>query len=217
MKRQLISLAKSLVLSGALLLPLSSGLAAAVVVYENTTTPSPLGQYYGTNAEFGDQITLDPGTNRTLTDFAFEAYTPDPSTYTLRFYLNNGPLVSGSPSPGTLLTDFTPQTMVVGYQSYAVLTFSLPLPAGTDSLTWTVQFSSPNAGLLLYDPPTIGSSLNDFWQNSGGAWSLAQINNGLTVANFGARLVAVPEPGTIALGALGLLVAAGCRFRRRRQ
>ena len=65
---------------------------------------------------------------------------------------------------------------------------------------------------MLYGPPTTGSSLNDFWQrDAGGAWSLRQINNGSTLADFAARVSAVPEPGVLALGGLGVLLLAALR------
>ena len=186
------------------------GTATAAIVYDNLA-PTP-GAYYATNAEFGDQITLG-GTDRVLTDFLFEAYSPEASTYVLRLYLNDGPLVNGSPSPGTLLTDFTSQQISIGYGSYGVTGISLPITG--DTLTWTVEFGSQNAGLLLSDNHTIGSSLDNFWQNNG-AWSLLQLDGG-AVASFSARVTAVPEPGTLALAALGVLATVGCKLRRRGQ
>jgi hypothetical protein len=72
------------------------------------------------------------------------------------------------------------------------------------------------AGLLLFNPPTVGSSLPDFWRkNADNSWSTFTIDAGATPANFNARVTAVPEPGTYALGLLGLMsVAAFRRFRR---
>src|SRR6266508_1554895 len=207
MKKQLLGLAKSLVLSSVLLLPFSR--ASAAIVYDNTTTD--LTQFYATNAEFGDPINLG-GTDRLLTDFEFYGYTPVAAaglTYVLRFYAN-----VGTNPPTTAFFTGDPTPVVTGSQHYTVSGLSLAVP---DSFTWTVQFSGPgakNTGLLLYNPPTVGTSLNDFWQNNGGAWSLAQINGGATFANFAARVTAVPEPGTIAVGAVGLLLL-GYRLRRR--
>jgi hypothetical protein len=44
----------------------------------------------------------------------------------------------------------------------------------------------------------------DFWLKANTIWSLAQTPAGFPPANFGARLIAIPEPATGAL----LLVAA---------
>jgi hypothetical protein len=91
-----------------------------------------------------------------------------------------------------------------------------------DTITWTVLFSgialNPDAnagGLVLFDPPTIGSSDPSFF------W--AKLDTGFTKIsttipppdivpnNFYAQLTAnpVPEPATMLLVGSGLLVLAG--------
>src|SRR5262245_44029043 len=193
MKKQL-GLAKFLAIS-AILLPCLSGTAA--IVYDNTA--GDLGRFYATNAEFGDQITLG-GTERQVTDFSFYAFVQTAGiTYTLRFYNNDGTSPAGSPGTSPLFQSDPQPITQTGNQTFTVSGLSVAVP---DTLTWTVQFSGSGseAGLLLYNPPSPGSSLNDFWQNNGGAWSLAQIDGGAVVANFAARMTAVPEPGSIALG-----------------
>jgi hypothetical protein len=71
-------------------------------------------------------------------------------------------------------------------------------------------------GLDIYGPPTVGSSLNDYWQFSGGTWNL--MTNTLPM-NFAAlfQAGAVPEPSTVLLGIVGglsLLVVVGRRFAK---
>jgi hypothetical protein len=186
------------------------------VVYDNTS--SPTGEYYSpTNAslvtQFGDQVTL-AGTERTITDFSFEMYLNAPSVgsqaVTVRFYEGS----AGSNPPGSLLYTSDPLPLTTGFQTYAINGLSVALP--TSSLVWAVQFTGlgagDDAGLLVYNPPAIGSSLNDFWeQASSGAWSLLQLTGGTTPANFAARIAAVPEPASLALGGLGVLALVGMR------
>jgi len=185
------------------------------VVYDNTASGTN-NAYYSSTFEFGDQIDL-AGTERTVTDFSFyarlNASVLGSQSVVFRFYDNTG---TGG-SPGALLFQSTPQAMALGSQTFSVSGLAVTVP---NSFTWTVTFSSlgvgDDAGLLIYNPPTIGSSLNDFWQSdSGGAWSLMQVNGGLTPANFAARVTAVPEPGALALGVLGVII--GAVFKRNRR
>lgn len=187
----------------------------AAVVYDNTTTD--LNQYYGSTFEFGDQVNL-AGTDRTVTDFSFyarlNASTLGSQSLVFRFYDNTG---GTNGAPGTLLFQSDPQAMALGSQTFTVSGLSVTVP---NSFTWTVTFSNlgagDDAGLLIYNPPTIGTSLNDFWQkDGGGAWSLMQVNGGLTPANFAARVTAVPEPGVFALGVLGAIIFRALKRSRR--
>jgi hypothetical protein len=205
------------VLSAAMALGTSIGMAQTpTIVYDNSTTD--LNQVYGVNGtEFGDEITL-AGTARTVTDFKFEYFLAQSAassgaTVQVNFYNMTGPTVSrtasdGStvqvPSPGSTPIYSSPVlTLGTGYQTAEISGISVPV--GND-FTWTVTFNGVPAntsfGLRLFDPPTIGSSFADFWQNSGGTWNTYLFNNGATPANFAARVTAVPEPTTFALALL---------------
>ena len=186
------------------------------VVYDNTAPGNDLNQYYGSTFEFGDQVNL-AGSERTVTDFSFYARLNASSlgsqSLVFRFYANDG--TAGA--PGSLLFTSDPQTMALGSQTFTVSGLSITVP---NSFTWSVTFSNlgagDDAGLLLYNPPITGSSLNDFWQkDAGGAWALMQVNGGATPANFGARITAVPEPGVFALCALGAVIYGAFRRNRR--
>jgi hypothetical protein len=65
-------------------------------------------------------------------------------------------------------------------------------------------------GLKLYDPPIVGKSFDDLWQVVGGEWQLKQVDG--QIANFGAQLIAVPEPSVVTLLGLG---GAALLLRRR--
>ena len=211
MKRDLL---KTILLVGVLftMAPVSFG----AVVYDNTTPGGTNNAYYGSTFEFGDQVNL-AGTDRTVTDFSFysqlNAAVLGSQSVVFRFYANDG--TAGA--PGSLLFTSDPQAMALGSQTFTVSGLAVTVP---NSFTWTVTFSNlaggDDAGLLIYNPPSTGSSLNDFWQkDGGGAWSLMQVNGGLTPANFAARVTAVPEPGVFALGVLGALVC--CFLKRNRR
>jgi hypothetical protein len=86
-----------------------------------------------------------------------------------------------------------------------------------------------NVGQLLFDPPTVGSSQDLFFQSNLAGPPADNPAGGLfffggpplnPVANFGwefGTTQAVPEPSTLALSAVGGLVLIGARLRRRRR
>jgi hypothetical protein len=193
--------------------------ALADIVYDNTITAN--GNQHVTSAGwFGDEINLGPGP-RKVTQFEFEYFGLAAGTFQVRFYANDGAdvthVVDGKTitgkAPGTLLWDGPSDTILSGFHSVKIDGFSVDVP---DTFTWAVNFGGENAGLLLYDPPLPGSSFDDFWQNLGGGWTVNTINNGAVVANFAARVTAVPEPGTV-LTLLGGLALVGVVVYRRRQ
>lgn len=186
---------------------LASSAFAQTVVYKNTETP--LDAYFASQTEFGDQITISGGGYR-ATAFTFEYFASGvdaSSSAVLRFYRNDGvPLDSTSvQAPGSLFYQSVDIPLYNGNFPQQVI----DLPEGMDLLpstfTWTITPKNlPGGavfGLKLYDPPTVGSSFDDIWQFTPTGWSLIQVP-GYT-ANFGAELIAVPEPGVVSLLAVG--------------
>lgn len=184
------------------------------IVYDNST--NYLGSYFGSTNEFGDQIKLMDGIERLVTQFKFEYYGRHDfdgnQTAQLRLYDNTGI----GDSPNNVLYDSGPLTIKSGINHIVV-----DWPEGLfvpDTFTWTVEFGGLQeplqAGLLLFDPPTVGSSYNDFWEKVNGTWGSATIPG--TVANFAAQVTAiVPEPTIIQYGLLGGLVWLAGLARRR--
>lgn len=207
------------VIAGVGMLANSASAAGPVpsVIYDNTVTP--LNSYFASQTEFGDQITT-PGGGWVADTFTFEYFASGlggGETAKIRFYSNDGTLANAAPGsarPGTLLYESTTFPLINGNVPLTVtdlVGLGVNLPS---SFTWTVTptgvAGAETFGLKLYDPPIVGQSLNDFWQFAGGEWVLQQIPG--TVANFGAQLIAVPEPGTMTLLALG----GAALFLRRR-
>jgi hypothetical protein len=98
--------------------------------------------------------------------------------------------------------------------------------SGSYNLTLAIQFSGidpgEDAGVSLYDWPSLGSGYNSFWTFNGSSWSLVSDNGaptppggeaGVGYVDFGMRIDVVPEPSTFALVLLGGLALFG--FRRR--
>jgi len=223
----MFNLAKALAVLSALLSLCSN--TAASVVYDNSTYD--LNQIYfgGDGVEYGNQINL-AGTDRIVTDFQFEYFlgagASGDESVQLRFYSNDGPVITETASdgttrqiqtPGTLLYTSPVLTLQTGNQTAEALNFAVTVP---NSFTWTVTFngisSTETAGLRIYSPPAIGSSFDDFWQKNNGSWNTYLIDNGATPANFAARVTAVPEPGTLALALLAGLGWVGYLGLRRR-
>lgn len=188
------------------------------VVYDNSS--SPLNRYFASTSEFGDQINI--GSGWTASSFRFEYFAANLSggeMARVRFFKNDGVPIEGTDiqAPGGLLYESPKFPLQNGNIPVSIEN----LPAGIDlpeSFTWTVSVTGLSGsevfGLVLYDPPTVGTSLDDIWQFTINGWQLTQIP-GLPTgssANFGAVLTAVPEPGPLALLALGGLALL---FKRR--
>jgi hypothetical protein len=207
---------------------------AGPFVYENLTTP--LGNYVGGFAydEIADDVVLGPGSRifESLT-IAYAGFNFDgDETVQVTLYAMDGAPTSGSfgfNTPGTVL--FT-ETQPIGATDGMLLTFSdstgilLPDVVGIGLAFFGVEFdptgAAADAGPLLYDPPTVGSSLDDFWlrgfPNPGDPWGLFTFTGNPPI-NLGAQITtldAVPEPATFGLLAAGLAVMAARRRRSQR-
>lgn len=202
---------------------------ADTVVYDNTAASSYLNQFFAANNEFGDEINL-AGSARTITDFKFEYFanltTLGDDFVHFRIY-SNGSGVGAAPQ--TLLYDSNTDApggipLFNGIQTVDISGLSLNVPG---KITWTAEFttsSGDTAGLPFYSPPTVGAVLlggeigsrDDFWQNINGSWALTRYPNGTPAGNFAAKVTAVPEPSSIALGVLGGLALISTHVSRRR-
>ena len=94
--------------------------------------------------------------------------------------------------PGTLLFESDPFSLQNKYNTVTIHGLGLDLPQNTSEVIWSVEFLNlgvGRAGLLLYDPPTVGDSHDDFWEKVDGEWELKSTEDG---SNFAARLAGVP-------------------------
>ena len=215
-----MKLINQLCLASALSAGLWASTCAASVVYDAKYTGTSSLPFYSSGSAYGDEIVLG-GTARVLTEFHFAYYSDYSKSSGLSFtlYANDGPLVNGYASPGTVLFSDT-YDVITGTSGVDIdVPFtpdpSDPLPA---RLTFVVQFlGTGTAGLLIADAPTVGASGDDFWEQGQSGWELRQIP-GYT-ANFEATVTAVPEtnPGVAAtLSLAGLGVFASYRRMQRR-
>jgi hypothetical protein len=210
----------------------STAMAQSGLVYDNADLPSvKSGQNYSPNegTQFGNEIALNPADQYTLTSFSLEYNTSGTVGNALvTFYANTGALFNGvansqEPSTvlGTLNTGALPATTSQGSTFTITPSTTIVLPA---QFTWTVSFTGGTAttvGLDTYGPPTIGKAFNDIWQNTGSGWQLLTTVNGVTTATFGAQINAIttavtPEPGTMALGFMGVLDLGGMVASKRK-
>lgn len=215
--------------------------APAVLVYDNSAAGSDLGQRFDPGLlETGDEILL-AGSERFLTGFAFEYWALNNGTTSgvfsgidarIRFYLNDGPTFNGYATPGTAFYDSgwldglitTPTnraTINFDYGDFATgwLVGSAAVMPVTSNFTWSVQFRDMDVddtvGVDLFNPPTVGQAINDYWQYNGTSWTL--LTNTVPM-NFAARFdaVVVPEPSGAVLAILGGLGVffVGRRYRK---
>ena len=203
-----------------------SATAYAEIVYDNSNPNSYKGSWFNAGVEFGDEVNL-AGFGRIMTDFKVDYYlSPNANgneTAQVRFYANDGSWngqVNGT--PGTLLYDSGTVSLSIGdnngFNTIDIANLAINVP---NNFTWTILFGGVDPietlGVLFYDPPTVGSSYNDFWaRTADGSWALNTFPaaNG-QVANFGAQVTAIPEPGTVALAMVGGLIWLGVAARRR--
>ncbi len=206
--------------------------ARADTVYDNLTTP--LNFYAGGFGPYGE-IADDVNLNLAGTSHIFEslslAYTaanvPADATMTLSLYKMDGAPTTGSfgeVTPGSLL--FRQTVPVVNSDSWLV-TVTDPSPSIVlpDHVAVGVSFtginydpSSSDAGPLLLDPPTVGSSLPDFWilglPGADPGWGLYTLGD--VSANFGLRITTTPVPDSVSWWSL-LSFPLLCGLHRRMQ
>jgi hypothetical protein len=202
-----------------LLLPLSSlgvGSVQGQTVYYCAAGTNNT-NVYDTQLEFGDEVCLvnvnpwdcNGKTNYIMTEVQFEYYgdfaTSANATARLHIYKPDGPVnPDGYVTPGTVLFDSESVapggfSILPGYQTKAFGGLAITIP---DDVIWTVQFhgllgaSGSEAGLVLGDTPTVGSSYNDFWvKPANGSWVLKSFAN-IPVNDFAARIFATPVTET---------------------
>ena len=158
-----------------------SAAASGEIVFNNTG--STTGAFFATTKEFGDQVELGLN-NRLIDSLSFEYFgdfTADgDETAIARIYANDGDSTGAANKPGTLLYESDSFTIAPGFNS--VVIGGLLLEA-TDSITWTVDFNGVGdvegnrAGLIFYNPPSVGSSDDDFWVNNTNSREVIYSNN----------------------------------------
>ncbi len=159
----------------------------------------------------GDQITLT-GTNRTVAQFDLILSSSAPVTLTdltLAFYEVEYPYPSNPdiPYPGDEIWSTALNNVPV--DGVTTITFPVPNVEVPDTFVWVAGSDSEVAGLATYDPPTRGSSDDFYWDYDtfGDVWYSLNFNAD-PVANFGAKVLAVPEPTTTGFLVLGSLLVA---------
>ncbi len=182
-----------------------------------------------------------------INNVSFSVYNSDPGSFTararFRFFNSDG----ANGGPGTYITtgyspllSFVPGNNVFsnfnnGSQLNMILPASGKLWAGiffdnglsgtTPSTATAAQVASLGQG--VYGPPSVGSSDNVYFVSSGNTGGFTTTPAGTIVsgpiggqpANFGWQInvVAVPEPSSFGLVALGLVSGGGVLARRRRR
>ena len=198
-----------------------------------------------------DDITPAAGdAGQTVTSGTFSFYNANPEAVTfvaqIRFYAADG-AAGGSTTtvdgPGTILYGVNSLPITVSGGTGMLEQFSLPttgtpfiLPAGTfwagvsfgngNGSTGVTADELSNLGQATFDPPTVGTSTDNFFQSDdGGSFLTANPGGaiydfgGSPAANFGWQFAvtsAVPEPTSLAVLAVAGVAALGRRRRTAR-
>jgi hypothetical protein len=177
-----------------------SGLAArGEVIYDNTS--HFLNNFFNEQTEYGDQVDLE-GTARRLTQMRFEYFgrfaVDGDERVKVRLYANEKQYDRYRKEPTTLLFESDWMSIFPGYNTHTISGLNVPLPLQT--VTFTVEFTGiaedEAAGLLFYDPPTVGYSFNEVWfRGATGIWVpvLYSTSDPMKRASASLRLIAEPE------------------------
>jgi hypothetical protein len=202
------------------------------VLYNNTSATQNANFNPAANVTFGNEVVLSQGAPfDTISQVAFQFDLTGTATFTgnedvdVTLYENNGPVVQGANSPGSVYWTSGNSTLasqgLAGYTTGSTLTYSVPNVLVAPDLTLAVTFSNLQAndvaGLALYNPVTVGFNYDDAWVETSGVWALDKASGTNPPLLFGQTITGtpagVPEPGTIALGVMG---AVGFLARRRK-
>lgn len=206
-----------------------------IPLYSNVSNSSGAVFNVGNGVEVGDQIGFvaqGSALDFDVKSFSFETFGSglgdagsSPARAQLRFYSADSQTGTNVQSLELITAAFT---VADGFQTH---TIAIPedggshYPVGAEgSFFWTVEFSgipgAGSAGLTLSDPPTIGTSFDDYLENSTpgnvNTVEFKQFTDG-SAANFSAVALGdltVPEPTVLSLGLVGGL--AFLRMRRRK-
>lgn len=202
------------------------------LLYSNTVNPTGDVFTFGNGLEVGDQINLSAAGNALgyqVKSFSFETFGENvggSATGTVRFY-------SADSQTGTNINQLELLTAAFaigdGFQTHTV---NIPADGSGNffqvgdngTFFWTVEFGGVDGagslGLTISNPPTVGTSFNDYVEFSSpgqiASASFKQFTSG-DPANFTAVVngdLTVPEPTVLSLGLVGGL--AFLRMRRRK-
>ena len=203
------------------------------IVYNNTSFDQSTRLSAGTY-EIADEIIIG-GVGRQLTQFSFQYYGVNFSgneTVRVRFYNNDGGSYVNSQNQTLseyqkpLTAFYDSGTHAIGPTLRATLVYqdgsgngalpnNLILPGDfTVSILFGGITAGEDAGVDLYNPPTVGLSEKDYWLNdpANGGWQPR--TNGNTSFNFAMQVQTVPEPSTWLLGVMGGFCALFMMRRR---
>ena len=191
--------------------------AFAATVYDNSVNLLDRSFSPSLGQEFGDQVFLS-GNERKVSDFQFDYFVQGSGNETAElFFYKNDNVGSSGTTPGSLLYQSGQFSLSQGFQTAVLQALSVTVP---NTFTWTVKFGGigigEQVGLLLSNPATVGTSVDDYWMFNDGTWATFLIDGGTTPANFSARITAVPEPSAVVLALLGGLTLLGFRRAQRR-